>query len=96
MRRFLLSLIAAIALPLNQISFAEGPPRFVLIGTSDATGISADGKSVTGRYFTPYVWRESSGIQSIPLPTGFELYSVNDISGDGTTIVGGGGSWRRR
>jgi probable HAF family extracellular repeat protein len=85
-----LLLIGLALFAFGRLTLAEGPPRFVPIGTSDATGISADGTTVTGRYYTPYLWRESTGIQSIPLPTGYELFSVNDISGDGTTIVGGG------
>src|SRR5262245_11578198 len=85
---FFLALTAAFLI-LARWSSGEGPPRFVLIGSSNATGLSADGKSVTGVYSTPYLWRESSGLRSIPLPAGYEMFSVNDISGDGTTIVGG-------
>lgn len=57
----------------------------------EVRAISADGSIVAGEGVggVPALWTETGGIESFPLPTGYGLFNVSNISGDGTTMVGG-------
>lgn len=67
-----------------------------------AADMSHDGTVVVGTSRSPYtsgfgwIWREGSGYQAIPLPSGSAVFgqtiggiTVNGVSGDGQVVVGG-------
>jgi probable HAF family extracellular repeat protein len=64
--------------------------RFVPINAFEVSGISADGTIVAGETVGgAFLWTEAGGIETLPLPAGYRIFSVTNLSGDGTTIVGG-------
>lgn len=77
-----------------------GRPALIL---SDATEVSADGSIVLGRSYdgtahVPFIWDSANGMRDLndfmvelglDLP-GWTLSSVQDISADGLTLIGGG------
>ena len=64
--------------------------RFFSIPNFYISAISADGKVATGEWnHAPALWTEAGGVESLPLPAGNRLFNVTNLSGDGTTIVGG-------
>ncbi|WP_168207139.1 hypothetical protein [Lacipirellula limnantheis] len=64
--------------------------RFLPLNFSGIAALSADGQVVAGRIGNASVlWTEARGVERFPVPPGLSLRYVNDLSGDGTTIVGG-------
>ena len=62
--------------------------RFAIDGLSPLS-ISGDGQTVAGTTgYTPFFWTEENGITNVPLPIDWEFATVNDISLDGTNVVG--------
>ncbi len=71
-------------------AFGALPARFVPIDASAASAISADGTIVAGEADgQAFLWTEPGGVETLPLPTDYQMFSVTNLSGDGTTIVGG-------
>lgn len=64
--------------------------RFLPLDFAGAEAVSDDGRVIAGGWEgLPYVWTEAGGRESIPLTSGQSLFQVHNISGDGSTIVGG-------
>lgn len=70
-------------------SWAITEAKFIGFEAPVVTGVSANGLIVTGISRDGlFLWSASSGYEIVSLPSGYSLRSVEDISGDGTTIVG--------
>jgi probable HAF family extracellular repeat protein len=72
------------------IALGESPARFFQISDTEVRAISADGSVVVGE--SPNgatLWTETGGLEVLSLPPTYEIFNVFDISGDGSTVVGG-------
>ncbi len=93
--------VAAWALGLSAIAGAASAQQATLtwLGTIDEGSdcvpwaISADGEVVAGKCSRPFKWSRTHGMQPLaPLPQSGFYYVVNDISADGSVVVGFAGS----
>ncbi len=72
------------------LSWYAHAARFISIPSIDIYAISDDGQIAAGEWNNvPALWTMTGGVEYLPLPVGSTLFNVTNISGDGTTIVGG-------
>jgi probable HAF family extracellular repeat protein len=70
-------------------AIAAPQAQFIPIDRAYVSAVSADGNVVAGHHNEPFLWTPSTGVEAIPLPARSSLFGVTDLSGDGSTIVGG-------
>ena len=89
-RTYLVSIVVGLLLTQRVPHSYADDGRFLTINASRAVAISVDGSVVTGKdNDTPFLWTPAGGLELIPLPSNFNLFDVINLSGDGSTIVGG-------